>query len=314
MSELYVKYRPQTCDDILGNDLAIKSIRSELENGHHVFLLTGESGTGKTTLARAVAKEIGGTDLSIHEINSSENRGIDTVREIMEEIRYQPLEGKLVYILDEMHQQTSASQNAMLKMLEECPSYCYFFLATTDPQKVIDAIKTRCSRIQLKPLDHNTMFGLLRKVAHKEQVTVSLDVLHKISDLSEGSSRKGLKLLGQVLYLGTDEERMKYLEENSFSDDNQDIIELCRALIGKQGWGKYAECIEKAKEDVKANPEGVKFLVMSYARTALSKCGDNVNIRAAAMIKAFCDVDTWRNKEYAIWEGLINFCELTGDA
>ena len=301
--ELYNKYRPTTTSEILGNDLAIKSFKSEIENKHNVFLITGPSGCGKTTLARCIANELNIGDLNIHEINSSENRGIDTVREIMEEIRYVPLDGnKVMYILDEMHQQTNASQNAMLKMLEECPSWCIFALVTTNPEKLLDAIKTRCSRIQVKPLDHNTMFGLLRKVAHKEQVTVSLDVLHKIADLSEGSSRKGLKLLGQVLYLGTDEERMKYLEENSFS-----------ALIGKQGWGKYAECIEKAKEDVKANPEGVKFLVMSYARTALSKCGDNVNIRAAAMIKAFCDVDTWRNKEYAIWEGLINFCELTGD-
>ena len=110
-----------------------------------------------------------------------------------------------------------------------------------------------------------------------------------------------LKILGSILYLESDDERREFLKKNTFSEDNQDIIELCRALIGKQGWGKYAECIEKAKEDVKANPEGVKFLIMSYARSVLSKCGNNVNIRAAAMLKAFCDVDTWRNKDYAIF-------------
>ena len=311
MAELYIKYRPQTCEEILGNDLAIKSLRSEIENGHHVFLLTGDSGCGKTTLARAIAKEIGGNELTIHELNSSENRGIDTVRDIMEEIRYQPLEGKSVYILDEYHMQTNAAQQAALKMLEECPEWCFFFICTTNPEKVIEAIKTRCSRIQVKPLDHDTMFKLLRRVAHNEQVQVSLDVLHKIADLSEGSSRSGLKKLGQVLNLANDEERMKFLEENTFSEENQDMIELCRALIANKGWNTYMECLEKAKDDLKANPEGTKFLIMSYARSVLKK---GLNVRAAAMLKAFAGVDTWRNKEYAIYEGLIDFMELTGDA
>lgn len=312
MAELYIKYRPNTCDEILGNDLAIKSVRSEIANGHHVFLFTGDSGCGKTTLARAVARELGVDELSIHELNSSENRGIDTVRQIMEEIRYAPLgNGKVVYILDEYHMQTNAAQQAALKMFEECPEHCYFFICTTDPQKVIEAIKTRCSKISLNALDHLTMFGLLRRVAHKEQIQVSLDVLHKVADLSDGSSRNGLKILGQVLYLENDEERMKYLEQNTFDEENQDMIELCRALIAKNGWTAYMECLEKAKDDLKANPESVRFLVMSYARSVLKK---GLNIRAAAMLKAFSGVDTWRNKEYAIYEGLIDFMELTGDA
>ncbi len=309
--ELYVKYRPSTLDGILGNDLAVKSVKSEVQAGHHVFLFTGSAGCGKTTLARAIAAEVGGNELTIHELNSSENRGIDTVRDIMDEIRYRPADGNSVYILDEYHMQTNAAQQAALKMFEECPEWCYFFICTTEPGKVIDAIKTRCSRIELKPLDHDTMFKLLRRVAHNEGVTVSLDVLHKVADLSEGSSRKALKTLGQVLYLENDEERMKYLEQNSFSDENEDIYKLCQSLFKQEGWKAYMECLEKAKDDVKANPESVRFLIMSYARTVLKK---GLNIRAAAMLKAFSGVDTWRNKEYAIYEGIIDLMELTGEA
>lgn len=308
--ELYIKYRPSTTDEIVGNDLAIKSIRSEIAKEHHVFLLTGESGTGKTTLARAIANELGGNELSIHEINSSENRGIDTIREIMEQIRYQPLDGKLIYILDEMHQQTTASQNAMLKMLEDCPSYAYFFLATTDKDKVIPAVKTRCSCIEMKPLNHDTMFMLLRKVAHKEQVQISQDVLHKIADLSNGSSRNGLKILGQVLYLENDEQRTEYLDKNTFNEENPDVFKLCGALFRKTGWQSYMDCMEKAKDDIKANPESIRFMIMSYARTVLKK---GFNLNAAAMIKAFCGVDTFRNKEYAIIDGIISYMELTGE-
>lgn len=309
--ELYVKYRPTSLDGILGNELAIKSVRSELAADHHVFLFTGNSGCGKSTLAFAIAKEIGATDLTTHYINASDNRGIDTVRQIKEEIRYQPLDNKCVYILDEVHGTTKDFQESLLMLLEEgCPSWCYFILATTNPEKLLETIKTRCSRIELKPLDHNTMFGLLRRVAHNEKISISLDVLHKIADISDGSSRKGLKTLGQVLYLDNDEDRMKYLEQNSFSEDNQDIIELCRALISKKGWQSYMECLEKAKDDVKSNPESVKFLVMSYARSVLKK---GFNLNAAAMLKAFCGVDTWRNKEYAIIEGIIDFMELTGE-
>lgn len=310
MAELYVKYRPKTCDEILGNDLAIKSLRCEITAGHHVFLLTGNSGCGKTTTARAIANELGADEMSIHEINTSDDRGIALARQIKEEIRYQPLDGKSVYILDEFHNTTRDFQEAILKILEECPEWCYFMIATTNPEQILETIKNRCSRIELKPLDNNTMFALLRKVAHKEQVQVSLDVLHKIADLAEGSSRQGLKMLGQVLYLDSDEERLQYIEQNNFHDENQDIFNLCRALYAKKGWDEYAKCIEQAGDAVKDNPTAVKFLIMSYAKSILKK---GLKINAAAMLKAFAGVDTFKNKEYAIWEGLIDFCELTGD-
>lgn len=302
--ELYEKYRPTTCDEILGNDLAIKSIRSELKKGSKTFLFVGPSGVGKTTLARCIAYELGGDDFTIHELNSSENRGIDTVREIMEQLRYGPLDGKkLVYILDEYHMQTNAAQQAALKMLESSPEWCVFILATTNPEKIINAIKTRCSIVELKPLDHATMFSLLRRVAHKEGVKVDLDVLHKVADLSEGSSRQGLKILSSILYLENDQERNDFLDKNTFNDEKAEVIELCRALLKQEGWAKYMECLEKLKDELSSGAEGIRQAVMGYANAVLKK---DMNPVAVAMIQTFSNVDTYRNGKFAITIAILD--------
>lgn len=306
--ELYNKYRPQKLSEILGNDLAISSIKTSIEHGEHVFLLTGIGGCGKTTTARAFAKDfLGADELSIHEYNSSENRGIDTVREIMEETRFAPLgddKTKTVYILDEMHQQTSAAQNALLKILEECPEHVYFFLCTTDPQKIVQPLLTRCPPIKLKGLDNNTMFSMLRRIAHKEGVQIDPEILQQIASESDGSSRFAIKAMAKVLYLENDDARREYIKNYGISDASEDSIELCRALIKCEGWDRYAECMEKIKDDVSSNPEGVRRLVMSYATSVLKK---GMNPVAVAMLQAFSNADTYRNGVSAIWVGLLDF-------
>lgn len=304
--ELYNKYRPKKLSEILGNDSAIDSIRSQIEHGEHVFLLTGIGGCGKTTTARAFAGDfLGADEMSIHEYNSSENRGIDTVREITEECRHAALgSGKTVYILDEMHQQTPAAQNALLKILEECPEWCYFFLCTTDPQKLVQPLLTRCPPVKLKGLDEDTMFKLLRRIAHEEGVQIDSEILKQIAAESNGSSRFAIKAMAKVLYLENDDARRAYIKEYGISDASEDAIELCRALIRTEGWEKYVDCMEKIKDDVSTNPEGVRRLVMSYATSVLKK---SMNKTAVAMLQAFSNADTYRNGVSAIWVALLDF-------
>lgn len=295
----------------LNKKLPMRCIKVDCED--ELYLCNDYIVTHNTTLARAMAHDMGCDELSIHEINASDDRGIEDIRAIKEQLRYAPIgDGKVCYILDECHSITPAAQEAMLKMLEDCPSWVYFFLCTTEPEKLLATIRDqRCPKITMKPLDDQTMFRQLKVIVHKEEVTIDSEIIKQIVSMSDGSSRKALQLLNSILYLENDDKRRQWLKEHEFGEENQDIIELCRALIGSKGWDTYMECLEKAKDDVKANPQGVKFLVMSYARSVLKK---GLNIRAAAMLKAFSGVDTWRNKEYAIYEGLIDFMELTGDA
>lgn len=308
--ELYNKYRPKTFDDVLGNDLAIKSLRSELKHGAHVFLFTGNGGCGKTTMARCAALELGANELSIREINSSDNRGIDTVREIMEQLRYPPLDNSpLVYILDEFHQQTGAAQEACLKMLEECPEYAYFFICTTNPEKIIKPLLTRCSKIKLQPLDDQTMCMQLRKISHAEGTQIGIDVFKKIAELAQGSSREALKLLSGIIHLENDEERMQYLDTQGVTGENPDVIELCRALIKQAGYQTYMDCLAKCDKDIGNNPESVRMLVMSYMTSVLKK---SPNPTAIAALQAFSNADTFRNKKYAIYVAVLDFIDLVG--
>ena len=304
MEELYRKYRPQSYEDVLGNEVAIKALRKEIENGSHVFLLTGLAGCGKTTLARIASKELGAGLLSIHEINSADNRGIDTAREIMEQMQYAPIDGEaIVWILDEVHQLSSAAQNAFLKALEDTPDYVYFFLCTTDPQKLIAPLKTRCSVVSLKPLNEKDMTFLIKRTARAEKHKVSEDVIASIVSLAGGSARQGLKLLSKVLYLDSEEEMLEALEGGT--EDNAECIELCRVLVSNNAnWSKISKVLSTM--DL-SDSEKVRQAVMGYMTAILMK---KLHPQAVSALQAFSSADTFRNSRHSIVVACLDFIDL----
>lgn len=307
--ELYRKYRPETLEDVVGNESTIKALKKELENGSHVFLMTGPAGCGKTTLARIMAREVGAGELSIREMNSAENRGIDTAREIMEQMRYNPSDGKaLVWILDEVHQLSSAAQNAFLKALEDTPSHVYFFLATTDPQKLIAPLKTRCSIITVQPLKDEEMLYLLKRTARAEKVKLNSEIYEKIIEIAQGGSRKALKLLSKVLFLDSDEERLEVLRTSSDSD-SPEAIEFCRALLGKNSFTKLASIL---KELLKVeDAEKLRQCVMGYMNSVL--LSGKLSPEAVATMQAFSSADTYKNGKNALTVALLDRMDLLED-
>jgi len=261
--ELYKKCRPKTLDKVVGQPSAVTVLKSMVGKNEipHALLLSGPSGCGKTTIARILRKHVKCKPEDFHELNIADIRGIDNVRDIRTAMRkYAIGGGSKVFLLDEVAELTSSAQKALLKMLEDTPDHVYFMLCTTDPQKLIKPIRTRCTEIALKPIDSEDLKILIGDTSEAEGKKVSEDVADKIIESSEGSARKALVLLDSVIRLESEEEMLEVIEK---STQEKQGIDLCRALLNAP-WKKVAEIVEGiAPDDV----ETVRWIVLGYMRT-----------------------------------------------
>lgn len=289
---LYVKYRPTEFSEMVGNEVAIKALQKALEkkNHSHVYMFTGPAGTGKTTLARIMAKHLGASELDIREYNSASNRGIDTAREIQQQMKLYPTAGDvIVYILDESHRWTPDFAHSMLKPFEDTPSHVYFFLCTTDPQKVIKPIKTRATIVNLELLKESQLVTILHRVVKLENLNISKSVYSKIAEVAEGCPRKALVLLEQVASLESEEEQETYLNSGTFSEEDIEIVQLCRKLIDiHANWQHIAKILKQLASDGKLDDaEKVRYAVLGYMNAVLMNGA--MSDRVALAIEAFSE-------------------------
>lgn len=221
---LYRKYRPKNFEEVAGQKEIVKTIKTSLRNGKtsHAYLFTGPRGVGKTTLARLIAKGVNclengitdepcnrcenclainnGTFLDMVEIDAASNRGIDEIRQLKEKINYQPVKGrKKIYIIDEVHMLTKEAFNALLKTLEEPPEHVIFILATTEADKILPTIISRCQRYDFKTLSLNDMKEQLRFIGKNEGLDIPDDVLELIYESSGGSVRDAVSILERIM-------------------------------------------------------------------------------------------------------------------
>lgn len=218
-----LKYRPRTFDDVVGQEHVSRTLRNAIASGRlvHAYLFTGPRGTGKTTMARILARALNcvngpttdpcgvcdqcvsiieGRSMDIIEIDAASHRGIDDIRELREGVKYVPTQGQhKLYILDECHMLTSEANNALLKTLEEPPAHAYFALLTTEAHKIIPTIMSRCQRFDFRPVSVTETVGMLRRIAQAEGLTVQDEALMAIAHAAEGAMRDAESIFEQVV-------------------------------------------------------------------------------------------------------------------
>jgi DNA polymerase III gamma/tau subunit len=281
---LYLKYRPQTLEDIMGNENVVNVLKSYFEGASpfpRSILFHGPTGCGKTTLGRIVASELGAKGGDLKEIDSADFRGIDTIRDIRKKSIYKPLESPCrVWILDEVHRATGDAQSALLKALEDTPEHVYYILCTTDPQKLLPTIRGRCAQFQVEPLLDRDMKLLLRKVVKGEDEKISKEVYDQIAQDSLGHPRNALQILSQVLAV---EEEKRLITAKRTAEIQSKTIELCRALIKGSPWQTIAGILKGLKTE---DPEQIRRAVLGYCQSVLL---NNENNTAATIMEEFME-------------------------
>lgn len=299
---LYRRFRPQTFTDVVGQDHVTRTLRNAIAAGRtsHAYLFCGPRGTGKTSVAKVLAKALNckegptsdpcgiceaciriqdGRSMDVIEIDAASNRGIDEIRDLRERVKFAPVEERYkVYIIDEVHMLTQEAFNALLKTLEEPPQRVVFILATTEPHRVLPTILSRCQRFDFRRLTIGELSGQVSRVAEAEGIELSKDALRLIATGAQGAARDALGLLEQcAAYTGgkiTYDHAVAALGVAGFHK----VVEFCDAVIQ----GNLALALTLIRELIDSGHDPALFLrdVLEHFRNllVLATCGFDLNL------------------------------------
>jgi len=252
------KYRPETFDDVVGQESVSKTLRNSIRHGRiaHAFLFSGPRGVGKTSMARILSKALNcdggptadpcleceqcraitaGNAIDVIEIDAASNRGIDNIRSLRENVRYAPAGGRFkVYIIDEVHMLTTESFNALLKTLEEPPEHVKFIFATTEPQKLPETVRSRCQCYEFRRISTDDIAARLETIMEKEAIPFETGVLHRIAAYSRGGMRDAQSLLDQIIAFGGNHATFEGLSELTGSLSPETMAELVDAILSDE--------------------------------------------------------------------------------
>ena len=253
---LYRTYRPSTFDEVAGQEHIVKTLKNALATGKlaHAYLFAGPRGTGKTTMAKLLAKALNcdegighqcneckncqaiieGTHPDVLELDAASNNGIDEIRELIDKVKYGTILGRYkVYIIDEVHMLSTGAFNALLKTLEEPPEHVIFILATTEPHKILPTILSRCQRYDFTKLSDNDIKNRLKSVLEKEGVSYNDEAVDIIISLADGGMRDALSILDQVLAYSGNKLDVQDILDIFALESKDEKLSLLNAIIDK---------------------------------------------------------------------------------
>ena len=284
--DLANKYRPTKITEVYGNTEVVNQIKSQVKNGKfpHTSMFTGPSGCGKTTIARIVATKLGAKSTDLVEINGANDNGISTVRDISQQMGLAPLGKVRAFIFDECHQMSKQAQEGALKLLEEAKNNTYFFLCTTEPEKMITTVMNRAQQYEVRSLSEDLATQLLLDVAKKEGIDLEEgdeELIEALLDCSEGSPRRLLNNLQRIAEVEDMDDRLNLLVPPKAK---KQAFDLCKIMMaGSPNKWKEAAAILK---EIDQPAEQLRHMMCSYMEKVMLGGGKNAG-RAYIVLEVF---------------------------
>jgi DNA polymerase-3 subunit gamma/tau len=248
---LYRKYRPESFDQVFGQEHIVKVLKGSLELGNigHAYLFSGPRGTGKTTMARILAKELECSETDIIEIDAASNRGIDDIRQLREGVHSLPFSSPYkMYIIDEVHMLTKEAFNALLKTLEEPPAHVIFVLATTELHKVLPTVVSRCQSFVFKSPTQTVLKEMIQGIVDKEGFSIDAGSLELIALLGNGSFRDTQGVLQKLVSYSNDKKITRDEVELVTGAPSQQLIENLLTAINEKNAESVIDFLKQAQE------------------------------------------------------------------